>query len=275
MIWKGESAPIVMQPKTEEFLNMLLWTLDTAMRPTFRNLSESYEGWAYRKGILRQADTLARRGYLEWRSGGATDARVYRLSERGRLHALGGRDPDYEWHRPWDGYWRMVLFDIGEDQAVQRDRLRRYLRSQGFGYLQHSVWISPHPLDNEKRSVAGLSADVESLILLEARPVAGESDQEIVRGAWDFGAINQRYAEHLKILDARPREPVLAPDAARKLRDWARRERCAWLEAVSSDPLLPRPLWPSGYLGPRAWQRRQKEFRSIGKILSRFDRGNA
>lgn len=263
-----------MQPKTEEFLNMLLWSLDTAMRPTFRNLSESYEGWAYRKGMLRQADTLARRGYLEWRSGGATDERVYRLSERGRLHALGGRDPDHEWHRPWDGYWRMVLFDIGEEQAAQRDRLRRYLRSQGFGYLQHSVWIAAHPLDNEKQSLAGLSANVESLILLEARPVAGESDQEIVRGAWDFGAINKCYAKHLEILEARPRESVLSPGAARKLKDWAKHERSAWLEAVATDPLLPRSLWPSGYLGPRAWQRRQKEFRSIGKILSRFNPEN-
>jgi hypothetical protein len=46
--------------------------------------------------------------------------------------------------------------------------------------------------------------DVESLLLLEARSCAGESDGEIVAGAWDFGRINQRYARHLKLLKARP-----------------------------------------------------------------------
>jgi len=260
-----------MQPKTEEFLNMLLWSLDTAMRPTFRNLTETYEGWAYRNGLLRQAGSLTSRGYLECRGQGGPDARVYRLTERGRLHALGGRDPDREWSRPWDGYWRMVLFDIGEEEAVQRDRLRRYLRSHGFGYLQHSVWISPHPLDQENKALAGLTVDVESLILLEARPIAGESDRDIVRGAWDFAAINKRYTAYLAVLQARPKELVAVPGAARKLKDWAGRERTAWLHAIASDPLLPRALWPAGYLGPRAWEKRKREFRAIGKLLKNFD----
>lgn len=260
-----------MQPKTEEFLNMLLWSLDTAMRPTFRNLTETYEGWAYRNGLPRQAGHLASRGYLECRNPHGPDARVYRLTERGRLHAIGGRDPDREWNRPWDGYWRLVLFDIGEEEAAQRDRLRRYLRSNGFGYLQHSVWISPHPLDKENEALAGLSVDVESLILLEARPVAGESDRDIVRGAWDFAAINKRYSAHLAVLQARPRESVAVPGTARKLKDWARRERTAWLHAIAADPLLPRALWPSGYLGSRAWEKRKKEFRAIGKLLRHFD----
>ena len=44
---------------------------------------------------------------------------------------------------------------------------------------------------------------MESLILLEARPCAGESDAEIVAGAWDFERIN-RYARHLKVLAERP-----------------------------------------------------------------------
>lgn len=259
-----------MKPKTEELLNMLLWTLDKAMRPTFRNLDESYEGWAYRNGILRQAETLASHGYLE-RRGRGPDARVYRLTEQGRLHALGGRDPDYEWSRPWDGRWRLVLFDIGEEQAVQRDRLRRYLRSRGFGYLQHSVWTSPHPLKEASEVLNGLSVDVESLILLEAKPAAGESDQEIVRGAWDFPAINKRYKEHLAVLSACPGKMVTSSAEARNLRDWARRERAAWLHAVTADPLLPRELWPSGYLGLRAWQTRRKAFRSIGKLMARFE----
>ena len=259
-----------MQPKTEEFLGMLLWTLDQALRPTFRNLDQSYEGWAYRNGFLRQVDTLADRGLIERRSGGSPDARIYRLSEQGRLHVLGGRDPEREWNRRWDGRWRMVLFDIGEEQSAQRDKLRRYLRARGFGYLQHSVWVSPHPLEMESGALKGAAVDVESLILREARPVAGESDDEIVRGAWDFHEITKRYSAALKVLEARPRETLGTPGAAQRLKDWARRERAAWLHAMSADPLLPRPLWPRGYPGERVWRRRLKEFRLAGVQLADF-----
>ena len=42
-----------MQPKTEEFLNFLLWSADLLARPTFRNLTDSYESWAYRNGLMR------------------------------------------------------------------------------------------------------------------------------------------------------------------------------------------------------------------------------
>ena len=54
-----------MQPKTEEFLNLLLWSADTLTRPTFRNLTDSYESWAYRNGLMRQVATLEKRRILE------------------------------------------------------------------------------------------------------------------------------------------------------------------------------------------------------------------
>ena len=105
-----------MQPKTEEFLNLLLWSADLLARPTFRNLTDSYESWAYRNGLLRQITTLERQQLLE-RDANSPDDRLYRLSAQGRLHVLGGRDPEERWARPWDGHWRLVLF---EDAAACR-----------------------------------------------------------------------------------------------------------------------------------------------------------
>jgi hypothetical protein len=40
------------------------------------------------------------------------------------------------------------------------------------GYLQNSVWISPDPLAQEREILGGGKINVESLILLEARPCA-------------------------------------------------------------------------------------------------------
>jgi len=257
------------QPRTEEFLNLLLWSADRFMRPTFRNLTDSFESWTYRNGLLRQTSILEQQKMLE-RDHAAPDDRVYRLTWQGRLHALGGRDPQARWAREWDGRWRLVLFDVPMAQNSHRTRLRRYLRDKSFGYLQNSVWITPDPLEEERRILGGGKINVESFLLLEARPCAGESDAEIVAGAWDFERINRRYARHLKILGERPRETLRNETAAMSLLRWAAAEREAWLDAVTCDPLLPERILPSDYLGQWAWRRRVEVLRDAGRQLRTF-----
>jgi phenylacetic acid degradation operon negative regulatory protein len=259
-----------MQPKTEEFLNLLLWSADMLVRPTFRNLTDSYEGWAYRNGVLHQAARLEKQQFLE-HDDSSGDDRLFRLTAKGRLHALGGRDPEQRWSRAWDGQWRMVLFDVPAGQNAQRERLRRYLRSSGFGYLQNSVWIKPDPLNEERLILGGGKINVESLLLLETRPCAGESDAEIVAGAWDFDQINRRYARHLKVLKQRPTRAPLGDAAAKALLRWATAEREAWLKAVRHDPLLPGRILPSDYLGQQAWRRRVEVLRDAGRQLRQFN----
>ena len=124
------------------------------------------------KGLLRQVAVLEKHQLIE-RDRDAPDDRMYRLTWQGRLHALGGRDPQARWSRQWDGCWRLVLFDVPTAQNTHRGRLRRYLRAKGFGYLQKSVWITPDSLEEERQIVGGGKINVESLILLEARPCAG------------------------------------------------------------------------------------------------------
>ncbi|MBM3888112.1 MAG: hypothetical protein FJ388_03195 [Verrucomicrobia bacterium] len=258
-----------MQPKTEEFLNSLLWIADMLMRPTFRNLTDSYESWAYRNGLMRQVTRLEKSQLVE-RDQKMPDERVYRLTEQGRLHALGGRDPEARWSRHWDGRWRLVLFDVPTTENTRRDALRRYLREKGFGYLQNSVWVTPDLLQDEREILAGAKVNVESLLLLEARPCSGESDAEIVAGGWDFEGINRRYAHHLKTLDERPTKPLHDAAAAKSFQRWAAEERAAWLAAVMTDPLLPERLLPPGYLGRRAWQRRVAVLREAGRQMQTF-----
>ena len=258
-----------MKPKTEEFLYLLLWSADKLMRPTFRNLTDSYESWVYRNGLSRQLATLEQHQLLE-RDPKAPGDRIYRLTEQGRLHALGGRDPATQWSRHWDGRWRLVLFDVPMEQHALRNRLRRYLRAHGFGYLQGSVWITPDPVRGEREILTGGKINVESLLLLEARPCSGESDVEIASGAWDFGDINSHYARYLKLLDQRPDEPLRDNTAAKLLQRWAAEERATWLAAVEIDPLLPKRLLPPDYFGCRAWQRRIEVLRRAGQQLRTF-----
>ena len=87
-----------MKAKTEELLYHLLWTCQMLSRPTWRNMTESFEGWAYRNGLLVQMGRLEQRKWVTRKSRERSD-RTYRLSAQGRLHALGGRDPEERWAR--------------------------------------------------------------------------------------------------------------------------------------------------------------------------------
>ena len=42
----------------------------------------------------------------------------------------------------WDGFWRVVIFDIPEKRRVARDILRNQLKNWGFSPWQQSVWVT-------------------------------------------------------------------------------------------------------------------------------------
>lgn len=86
---------------------------------------------------------LKKKGYIEFEGAGAS--RRVRITLRGRVYfeekriALLHRPKT----RPWDGYWRIIVFDIPERLKNVRDQLRRELSEVGFKKLQASVWVSP------------------------------------------------------------------------------------------------------------------------------------
>gem|GEM_PF-4128011 len=96
------------------------------------------------------------------------------------------------------------------------------------------MWITPDPLAEERQILGGGKINLESLLLLEARPCAGESDAETVAGAWDFEGINRRNARHLKVLGDRPGGALRNDAAAKALLRWAAGERETWLDAVTN-----------------------------------------
>jgi phenylacetic acid degradation operon negative regulatory protein len=255
-----------MNAKSEEFLYLLLWGAESLARPSFHRLTESFEGWAYRRGLHRHLARLEQEQLLEAK-GDAIVERIYRLTERGRLLALGGRDPVARWKRPWDGKWRLVLFDLPERDNTIRVRLRRFLKNQAFGYLQNSVWITPDPLSELTRQLSGIGEDVEALLTLEARPCAGETDRAIVAGSWDFGRINRLYDRCIAVLsDLHGSDSKISRSIA-GLQRWARLEHASWWEAVHADPLLPAALLPADYRGKDAWQLRTQVLKAASRLL--------
>jgi len=258
-----------LKDKTEELLYLLLWACDRITRPTFRNLTDSFEEWVYQNGFRDQLSALEKQKLLECQR--LSDGqRLHRLTEAGRLSALGARDPVSQWKRRWDGKWRMVLYDVPQTRSSDRTRLRRSLADRGFGYLQNSVWVTPDPLTEERAALTSATVDVESMILLETRPCAGETDAEIVAGAWNFDAINANYDRHGQVLDQVPTQFLQSENEAQSLQQWCREERLAWNDALSRDPLLPERLLPSNYRGCNSWERRLQVLAKVGRRIRGF-----
>ncbi|MBL9171086.1 MAG: hypothetical protein JNN07_25360 [Verrucomicrobiales bacterium] len=257
-----------MKEKTEELLYHMLWACDMLWRPSFRHVFESFEGWAYRNGMMRQLAELERRKLIERHSEGLKPA--FRLTEMGVSCALGGEDPEARWNRPWQGRWHLVLFDVPNIHTSLRNTLRDRLRDSKLGWLQRSVWVSPDPVTLDSLGLTRVRAAVESLILLEASPSTGETDAEIVLTSWDFPRINELYEQHSVVLTQQPQIAQRDAAAAEQCRSWAAAERAAWLAVCQCDPFLPRELLPEGYQGCLAWERRKLRLRDFGAQLRAF-----
>lgn len=69
------------------------------------------------------------------------------LNEKGKKRALTYQAKNMKIARPpkWDKKWRVITFDIPEDEREARDALREHLEYMGFYILQRSVFV--HPFD--------------------------------------------------------------------------------------------------------------------------------
>lgn len=243
-----------------------MYGLDVASQPTLRNLFMGYESWRhYNRLHPSQLSKLKTGGLVEKSPTGDGASWALRLTEKGRLLALGGRDPEERWGRSWDGEWRLLMFDIPKGNDRTRRRLYRWLCCHHFGCLQKSVWINPDPL-NELGDLLGddLSSSAK-VVMMDARPKfrGAENDADFAVHAWKFDEINRRYQTYLDFADKGIAVKV-RPAAART---WVGREHTLWSRAVDDDPLLPNELLPRGYLGKKAWQARRRLLKKAGPMI--------
>jgi phenylacetic acid degradation operon negative regulatory protein len=249
----------------EALLELLFWSLEQLSRPTFANLTETFEAWEHRARIQRHLRSLTRSGYITVTGRG--NQRTLKLTKSGRSAVAGGNDPQIQWARKWDGCWRVLIFDLPASDPELRMRLWRWLRSQRFGYLQQSAWISPDPVDDSLLPVKHLQLSVENYTVIEGNPALPDRDEDLVRGAWNFEAINGSYANVISLCRGLQREMTSTTISLEERNRWLVRQRQAWLEAVSLDPLLPEKLWPVDYLGNRAYRLRQEV---IGQMVKDY-----
>lgn len=74
----------------------------------------------------------------------------------------------------WDGFWRIILYDIPEHKKGSRNALNGTLRRLGCFQLQRSVWITPFPCRKELEIVCAEYDVDEFVTYFEARNLDNE-----------------------------------------------------------------------------------------------------
>ena len=219
---------------------------------------------AYRQALyrLRRDGLIARR---DIRAGSPT----MELTSEGRRHISVEIMPERFWNQRWDGRWYILMYDVPERERRYRDALNRFLTRMRMGCLQKSVFVSVRDIRPLYYDLDIAAAVAEYANLFEARTVQGQSDAEVVARAWDFDRLRKIQANYLEICQARLRQPFDAIPFSAVL-DALRAELAEYREAMRSDPLLPKTLWPFDYLGPQvAAMFRRRMRRLTGWMIGR------
>ena len=74
----------------------------------------------------------------------------------------------------WDKKWRIVIFDIPEEEKAKRDRFRRRLVGLGFVELQHSAWIYSYECYEDIHEAASSLEATDYLSYIVAESVSKE-----------------------------------------------------------------------------------------------------
>lgn len=167
------------KPKSEITKDILQWlaiagaVYIAASSPYFviNLLKEFAGGKKYeKKKIYNAFYNLQKRGCIDIEK---KNHQIYiALTEEGRKKAGRFQIDSLEIKKPklWDGKWRLVIFDIGQMQVLQRNAFRGKIKELGFYLLQKSVWVHPYPCRDEidlLREFFGLSHREIRLITAE------------------------------------------------------------------------------------------------------------
>jgi len=144
----------------------------------------------------------------------------------------------------WDGYWRIVIFDIKGKNRVARDILRKKLFSLGFGRWQKSVYITPHNIEQEINQYLESHKLRNYCICLVAKRSDMGDDKLLAEKVWQLEKLNEEYEE--LIFDCQKLEKEkFGIEKLSKI--WER-----YKELILKDPHLPKQLLPEGWKAQEA-----------------------
>jgi CRISPR-associated endonuclease Cas2 len=101
------------------------------------------------------------------------------LTKEGKKQAkklsLFGNSIKFKRPKKWDGKWRLVIFDIPEDDRTFRDILRNHLKELNFLKLQQSVFVSPYSYEKAISELTSLYLAEKYVRVITATKIDNES----------------------------------------------------------------------------------------------------
>lgn len=144
--------------------------------------------------------------------------------------------------KPWDRRWRIVLFDIEEENRGTRDLFRKKLKELGFGMLQKSVWITPHDILADFSEFLDSKNLSDRVFIFETTVLTG-NQKELAKRVWHLDKLIEEY---LTIYQD------FIKDNDRYLQLNKYREK--FMSVLLRDPFLPKELLPTDYQREKLWQ---------------------
>ncbi len=215
-------------------------------------------------------ERLERKGLISIQRNQSNDPTKWlpRLTEPGSC-AIETENPLETWDSKWDGTWRLLTFDLHEEDSKSRARLRKWLKKLKFGKIQGSVWITHRAMSEVEASFDKLEIPPEQIACMSGEFWTRAKSRSYIEQAWPLPEIQNRYRAYLDFLNNSPPQQQSQAD----LKLWKTRERALWSAATQIDPMLPRELWPTDrhgtYLALEATkQRNHAKTRQIETLLA-------
>ncbi len=127
--WGTFISAAVLAPNTLKALKYFGWL------PTARDPKYSLESAIQR---------LKRKGLIVLQK--KEEEEFYKITQKGKLYLWKYESKAFTVKKPkkWDKRWRLIIFDIREEDRFHRDAVRVMLQNIGCVKLQNSVWVYPY-----------------------------------------------------------------------------------------------------------------------------------
>lgn len=167
--------------------------------------------------------------------------------------------PLFKWQESdWDGWWRIVTFDVAEKQREIRDSLRDKLVELGFGQWQKSVYVSPHDVAQDMIEFLG-SLHLAGQVSVFTAKELGPGQAEKIEKMWKLDKLNDRYCKIVEEWEKIKEENLYKKEVQKIINQY--------LSTIETDPFLPRELLPKPWFGIKA----KEVFRQLKKQLKHLD----
>lgn len=147
---------------------LLVPNLPVALNPLVKKLSNQYK--TDKRKLIKSIQALKKSELIK------ASGKKIKLTKKGesKLFEEGLDLMEISPQKPWDGKWRLIIFDIPNSHSNARDALRGILKYLGLYQLQRSVYIYPYPFKDALDVISLIYNVYEYVIYLEVNHAEGE-----------------------------------------------------------------------------------------------------